>query len=739
MKKNFSGTLVLISMFSTIYFHSEAQSKKVDSLNACLANAKHDTTRVAVLLQLASHFYLSNTDTAMGFCNEVLNISKRINYKEGLSEAYGWIGYLNYMQGNYKIALEYYDLDLKTEKDLSNKKGIATVYNNIGLAYNAQGDFEKALDYFNKSLALRKEIKDTVGISGAYNNLGLAYYSKGDIPKALEFFEASYKLKLETKDKAGAATSLNNLGAICYQQGNIGQSLEYYHKSLKMREEVNDQQGMGYSFNNIGSILEKQGDAAKGLEYYQKSLKSFEAVKDKNGIADAYGNIGALYGNNGDPLCNPKGSPECILQSQNKALEFFKKSLALNEEINDPSGIANDLLNIGEIYKKQSKFGEAQPLFEKALKLAREAGLKQLETIALHNLATLKFTQNDISGSAVLSLNSLKLAQELGFPSLLRDISQLLYKVYKKQNKQNEALEMHELYVLMKDSINNKETRKAADRKRFQYEYEKKEALLRLEQQRANELHLEELKRQDVIKWSSIGLLSLTLVSSTLFLNRYRLKQKNKLQEQLNAQQKEQASAVMEVQEQERKRIAEDLHDSLGHLLSTAKLNLQTNPVAQPQVDNSLILLNQASEEIRNITFNLMPRTLEEEGLIPALTELVNKVTKSGTVKVLLHVHDMDKFILEKQSQFNIYRIVQEAVNNILKHADANEINIQLIGQNDHMTIMIEDDGKGFVPGENKQGRGLKNIVTRSLWLKGNINIDSTPGRGTTITTEIPV
>jgi signal transduction histidine kinase/uncharacterized protein HemY len=738
MKRTFSKTLLLTAFFINIYFQSTAQSPAIDSLNKCLKNAKHDTTRVAVLLQLATHFYLSNTDTAMEICNQVLNISKRINYKEGLSEAYGWIGYLNYMQGNYKKALEYYDLDLKTENNLNNKKGTGTVFNNIGLVYNAMGDFEKALDYFNKSLVIRKEIKDTVGISGAYNNIGLSYYSKGDIDRALKYFELAYTLKLESKDKQGAATALNNLGAICYQQGNIDQSLEYYHKSLKIREELNDQQGMAYSYNNIGSILEKQGDATKGLEYYHKSLKSFEAVRDKNGIADAYGNIGALYGNTGDPSCNSKGL-ECILQSQNKALEFFNKSLALNEDINDPSGIANDLLNIGEIYKKQNRFADALPLFEKALQLGRESGIKQIETLALYNIASLKFAINEFPASAALSMSSLKLAKELGFPSLLRDISQLLYKIYKKQNKQVEALEMHELYVLMKDSINNKETRKAADRKRFQYEYEKKEALIRIEQKRANELHLEELKRQEVIKWSSIGLLSLTLVSSTLFLNRYRLKQKNKLQQQLNLQQKEQASAVMEVQEQERKRIAEDLHDSLGHLLSTAKLNLQTTPVAQPQVDNSLHLLNQASEEIRNITFNLMPRTLEEEGLIPALTELANKVTKSGKVKVILHVHDMEKFILEKQSQFNIYRIVQEAVNNILKHADASEINIQLIGQNDHITIMVEDDGKGFVPGENKKGRGLKNIVTRSLWLKGNINIDSTPGRGTTITTEIPV
>jgi signal transduction histidine kinase len=260
----------------------------------------------------------------------------------------------------------------------------------------------------------------------------------------------------------------------------------------------------------------------------------------------------------------------------------------------------------------------------------------------------------------------------------------------------------------------------------------------RREQEKKDALQQEELKTQRMTKWFIAGGSVLLLLLSVLLFNRRHLRQKAKFQEELNRNQKEQAGAVMETQELERKRIAEDIHDSLGHLLSTVKLNLQTLKGGE-QITTSLNLLNQASEEIRNITFNLMPRTLEEGGLVPALNELASKVTASGVLKVNLHIHDIDKFILEKQSQFNIYRIIQEAVNNILKHANASEINIQMIGQEDHITIMIEDDGKGFTPGEKSTGRGLKNIVTRSLWLKGSLNIDSTPGKGTTITTEIPV
>jgi two-component system NarL family sensor kinase len=231
----------------------------------------------------------------------------------------------------------------------------------------------------------------------------------------------------------------------------------------------------------------------------------------------------------------------------------------------------------------------------------------------------------------------------------------------------------------------------------------------------------------------------LLLLSSLLFFNRYRLKQKNNYQQQLNKQQKEQAVAVMETQEQERKRIAEDLHDSIGHLLSTAKLNLQTFPENQKHLmENPLELLNQASSEIRNITFNLMPRTLEEAGLGPALNELATKISNAGTIRVFLQMHGMENTVLEKQAQFNIYRIIQEAVNNILKHAEAKEINIQLIRQEQQLSIMIEDDGKGFDPQKIKNGRGIKNITTRSIWLNGTMVIDSTPGRGTTLAIQIP-
>ncbi|TND00511.1 MAG: signal transduction histidine kinase [Bacteroidetes bacterium] len=564
----------------------------------------------------------------------------------------------------------------KTEK-ASFLRSKADLVNNIGAVFLLRGKMDTALLYFEEVLKIYEEAGTPERTPITLNNIAVIYYKQGLIKKSLDYYQRSLQMREKLGDKAGVAQSLSNMGVVYTNLGQTEKALEYFEQSLKIRKKIGDKPGAAYSLNNIGAIYRSLGQMEKARTYYAECLEIYESLGIKVGIANTYNNIGSTYDAN---------DPE-------KGLTYFEKSFSIYEAIGDKQGIANSSNSTAIALLKLDKK-------EEALRFATRA---------------------------------LQAAQEGGFVESIRNAHFVLSRVDSALGKTAEALAHYKEFVTYRDSMANAATRKAGIEKQIQYEYDKKEAVLKSEQE-------EQLKRQKLINWF-IGIsLGLVLVLSLLLLNRFRLKQKHRYQQKLNQQQKEQAVAVMETQEQERKRIAEDLHDSLGHLLSTAKLHLQTLPDEQkPLVRASVQLLNQASEEMRNITFNLMPHALEEGGLVPALNELAAKVTSSGLVKVTLHVHHMDHLILEKQSQFNIYRIVQEAVNNILKHAEAKEINIQLVGQDDHLSIMIEDDGKGFDPGEKKSGRGLKNIVTRSLWLKGSINIDSSPGRGTTITTEIPV
>ena len=563
------------------------------------------------------------------------------------------------------------------------KKGVANGYNNIGNVYFYTGEYDSSIANHKISLQLQTEVGNKVGIASSNNNMGNIYFMQNNFPKALQCYlnaKSMYEqLPPETPMvQTNLSAAYNNIGNVNLYLKKYDTCLVYYQHALEMRKELNNQYGMAECYGNIATTYYLLHNYTKSLENHQASLDIKRRIADVHGIAMSYGNIGAVYYD---------------LKEYDKALENLNASAHLSDSLGIPEPLANAYTNIGQVYVMQGRNEEA---IEFALK-------------------------------------GLKIGKELKSAEIQKNAYNAIYQADSAMGKWQEAYINQQKYIYYRDQLVNEETIRDIQTAKLTYEFDKQQAAAAAEQEAM-------LDREKMVKWAVAGGLLIVLVLVLFVFTRQRLKKKAEHQEELNRLQKEQANAVMETQESERKRIAEDLHDSLGHLLSTAKMHLQTLPENEKsKVESSVHLLNQASEEIRNITFNLMPRTLEEGGLIPALHELAGKVSKAGVVNVNLQVHNMERFTLEKQSQFNIYRIVQEAVNNILKHADAKEISIQLVGQDDHLSIMIEDDGKGFDTTTRKTGRGLKNIVTRSLWLKGNINIDSSPGRGTTITTEIPI
>lgn len=662
-----------------------AQSRELDSLKYALKTMRKDTSMVNTLNVLSKALLLrGGYDSASYFAHEAYDLAVKLNFASGKGKALNNIGNIYYYTGEYDGALKQFQSGLDVLRAAGNLQGTSLCLNNIGEIYRVKGDFPRALNYYLQALKIRQGLNDKKGMALTLNNVGLIYYHQGNYPEALKNHFEALKIRKEINDKTGQAWSYNNIGAVYWVQGNNPAALENYTASLKLRKELGDKNGIAMSYNNTGLVYHKMRYYSEALQNYINALNTQQEIGDKAGTIMSLNNIGLTYYDQGN-------FPE--------AVKYYTEAVPMAEKLDDKHILASLYNNLGNVYVKQNKIIQGKLLLNKGLTLGKQTRYME-----------------DIQGSYI------GLARA---DSLLGNFKESLYN-YRQS-------------VLYRDSLINEENTKKTVRLEMNYEFNRRETAAKLKEAQKDILQRAELKRQRQVNWLVGGTGLLALLVTALLFNRYRLRQKNEYQQEINLQQKKQADAVMETQEQERKRIAEDLHDSLGHLLSAVKLNLHALPEKQKQVESSLLLLDQAAQEIRNITFNLMPRTLEEGGLVPALNELATKVNNSETVKVHLHVHDMEKFVLEKQSQFNIYRIVQEAVNNILKHADATEINIQLIGQSDHITIMIEDDGKGFDTQQNNNGRGLKNIVTRSLWLKGIINIDSMPGRGTTITTEIPV
>lgn len=234
-----------------------------------------------------------------------------------------------------------------------------------------------------------------------------------------------------------------------------------------------------------------------------------------------------------------------------------------------------------------------------------------------------------------------------------------------------------------------------------------------------------------------------------LLYNKYQLTQNTKYQDRINQQQNELFTTIISLQDQERKRIAEDLHDGLGSLLSSIKLNLQnlgeemtfSSAEQRDKYQSSIASIDDAISDLRNLSHNIMPASLAKLGLVAGLKNMLEKISAHSGLHVDFSTHDFEQRI-DETMELSVYRIILELTNNIVKHASAKEITIQLIRYPEYVNITVEDNGKGFDYKNIKQkpkGIGLGNIVSRVEYMKGRLNIDSAVGRGTTVMIDIPL
>jgi len=552
-----------------------AQDRVIDSLKLALKNSKHDTTKAQVLLAWGEQIYLQQPDRALVLWKKAIELAEQnlpelqkgdIEYKTfnySLAASLNNIGFIYQNQGDIPKGLECYHKSLKLEEEIGNKQGVASSLNNIGAIYDNQGEFSKALEYYHKCLKLEEEIRlpdgqvgDKQGIANSLNNIGFIYQNQGNIPKALEYYNKSLKIREEIRlpdgqvvDKPGIASTLNNIGCMYQNQGNIPSALVYLHKSLKIREEMMDKQGIASSLNNIGCIYQNQGDIPKALEFHSKSLKIQEEIGDKHGIASSLNSIGTIYDNQGDP--DVTSSKEDALRAGiPMALEYYHKSLKIREEIGDKQGVANSLINIGMIYQKQgdakvtfykpdalrASITIAFEFFHKSLKIMEEIGDKQGIALSLNNIGMIYFKQKNYLKAEENSKRSISISKELGFPENIRNAAERLNQIYKATGNYKLALENYELFILMRDSINNATTRKASIKQQLKHEYEKQAAADSVAHAKESEIKNVQLQKQNTeIKakknqqYALFGGLGLVMIFAGFMFNRFKVTQKQKV------------------------------------------------------------------------------------------------------------------------------------------------------------------------------------------------------------------
>jgi tetratricopeptide (TPR) repeat protein len=336
-------------------------------------------------------------------------------------------------------------------------------------------------------------------------------YSKPDT--AFILANQLYDLAIKKKQHSYATFALQVMGSSCSIRADHARSIEYFTRSLKMAEEHNDYRNISSALNNIGVIYYEQGQTQKAIEYYSRSLALNEKLNKKSGIALALGNLGSVYQS---------------LGQNKKAIEMQLRCLKIAEEIKHKETYANAIHALGVNYSDLGELEKALEYETKALKLYREMNdfNSMAGVMAIIGSTYIKLNQTE-KGIETLK-QALDISKEAGLAITAREASQYLYFVYKKQGKTAEALNMHELYILMRDSIQNEKNQGRLLQQEMQYNYEKQKALDQKEQEKLLAIAAEQEQKQKIISYSVFTGLVLVLFFAIFVFNRLRLTRKQK-------------------------------------------------------------------------------------------------------------------------------------------------------------------------------------------------------------------
>nr|WP_288375921.1 sensor histidine kinase [uncultured Chryseobacterium sp.] len=507
-------------------------------------------------------------------------------------------------------------------------------------------------------------------------NLGRLYGDKGENVNALQHYQKALKTAETTNDKESLAHVLKNIGVLYVSWKKLDEAFAYYEKSEHLAREIGDKELIADCQNNKGIVYEQKKEYAKALFSYKNALELYTEKDISGKISMALSNIAIVYK-------FQKNYPE--------AISYNFKAITIAEKQNDKWNMAATYNNIGNLYGEMGDYNKAIEYCEKALKIAKEIDAGEI----------IESTYDSMAEAAVKAAD------------------------YKK------AYEYQKLFsTAMNDFINKENTRQLSELN-VKYETEKKQNLI-------NNQKFEIRQKNNWLRF--VGILFLISIIAAYFVYKnYQHSQNRKLQEEIFRQKEVEAKALFDGEQNERIRIARDLHDSVGQMLSLIKMNIsaQEKNTESEKIQN---LIDKTISEVRMISHNLIPEELNF-GLITALENLADKINATDKTKMELEIHENVRSVkFQKQNELSIYRIVQEILNNITKHSGATLIQLSVERSDDYVLFNIRDNGKGLDLDSiaNSSGIGWKNINARIHMMDGYLNIQSQSLKGTQIEITLP-
>ncbi len=565
---------------------------------------------------------------------------------------------------------------------------------------------------------------------------------------------------------------LNLIGTTCVVQSNHFQAFESYHKALKLSIQSNNPERIGDSYNNLGVLNLSIKNNKDALENFLAAIQNYELASIPDKINVIHCNLGILYldlSNVEKAFYHFHRSQNGFLDSQDSqglaivyshlaasllqvnqpdsAMFYAKLSIQVANSISDLYTSAFALTIEGNIYLKEGDFKSAEAIYKESLEISEKINSGSLITTSQLGLARINLEQNNTDKALEHAYKALEEAEITNSTELIYDVFEVLSAIYEQTEDFEKALSYYKSANNLKIALNDQSKLHQLYYMEINQLIKDKEAqLLEIEKQK---LSLSQRNSLLIL----LGLLFIAIIIIILLIynnhiNKVKQEQAVKFNEAVVKLTEERSKAAFDAEIQERKRLGLELHDSIGPMLSLAKLNLtallERSDLASERksmiLNNTVSTLNEILREMKHIVQNMAPIVLIEKGFRFAIENLVLKLNETEKYTVTLDISGLNEE-MDQYLEHALYRAILEVVNNILSHADGSEINIQIIQNHEDITIMIEDNGIGFNPQrhEDSKGIGLKSLVSRIEGLKGKVFIDSVVGRGTIVTIVVPV
>lgn len=587
-----------------------------------------------------------------------------------------------------------------------------------------QNDTDSAMYFLNKGKILIDQTKAHQYDYEYYFSGIKIFHATQDFNKALDFNLKALDVAKKSKNDFQKAEALRALFMIYLNLDKDSLAIQTAQKALKLTEEIKDTANLPITYGNLSRLYYEIGSFEKGIEAGKKGIAAGRKYKNLKGLLVSLNNTAVSY-------LEMDRFPE--------AENLFLEQLKLAEENNIPRSKALALLNLINIYAAKAdkiKLNRYLDQLNNYLKENPDAPYlkSSLKQLPIYNAYRYLY-ENDFAKAEKTALN--------GFPEV-KDDKELIVKLYNVISKIYYAKQDYpkaQLFQLKSDSVQSilekEDLTNFEEELSTKYETEKKDNEIKLQNAK--------IKQKNTLNYILTG--SAVALLLILFLSYMNYNHRKKLQQQriseLETEKKLMATqSLLQGQEEERSRLAKDLHDGLGGLLSGVKLqlgamkgNLILSEENGKSFDRALLKLDESIDEMRRVAHNMMPESLLKSGLKQAILDYCDSISENQPFIINCELHGIDEK-MSSATEVIIYRIIQELVNNAIKHSSATQILVQIFRHDNHeIFITVEDNGKGFDPEKTNlmKSAGMRNVQSRINYLKGTMDLKSEPGKGTSV------